>query len=125
MPNIFTMLLPTRLGGGSMAFTVSLLLVMTTLYASGGFLLKRFADGHGWQWFAFSACVYVFGNLTYSRLLAVTDLAVGTVLSSCAQILIVCLVGHFILSEHLSWTQWIGVLAAVVGVVLVSVPQGS
>ena len=106
------------------AVMAGLLILMTCLFAGGGFLLKRFADGHGWLWFAASACVYLAGNLTYSRLLAVSDLAVGTVLSSCAQILILCLVGHFILSEHLAWTQWIGVLAAAVGVVLVSVPQG-
>lgn len=109
----------------SFAVTGGLLVTMTGFYVSGGILLKRFADGYGWHWFALSACVYLIGNLSYSRLLAVADLAVGTVLSSCAQILILCLVGHFILSEHLSWTQWIGVLAAAVGVVLVSAPQGS
>lgn len=101
-----------------------LLAAMTALYASGGVLLKRFADGQGWQWFVASALVYLVGNFAYSRLLSVADLAVGTILSSCAQILILCLVGHFVLSEHLTPIQWIGVLAAAIGVVLVSAPQG-
>ena len=103
----------------------SLLTLMTLFFAGGGLLLKRFADGHGWWWFAASACVYLIGNLTYSRLLSVADLAVGTVLSSCAQILILCLVGHFFLSEHLSSRQWTGVFAATIGVVLISAPKGS
>ena len=102
-----------------------LLVIMTGFYVSGGILLKRFAEGHGWQWFVASALIYLTGNLTYSRLLAVTDLAVGTVLSSCAQILILCLVGHFFLSEHLSPVQWIGVAAAIIGVALISSPQGA
>lgn len=88
-------------------------------------LLKRFADGHGWWWFAASACVYLLGNFAYSRLLSVADLAVGTVLSSCAQILILCLIGHFVFSEVLSIFQWLGVLCACVGVALISIPIGS
>jgi len=34
-----------------------LLVIMTGFYVSGGILLKRFAEGHGWQWFAASALV--------------------------------------------------------------------
>jgi len=105
--------------------SVTLLATMTVLFAGGGVLLKRFADGHGWWWFAASACVYLLGNFTYSRLLSVADLAVGTVLSSCAQILILCLIGHFVLSEVLSIFQWLGVLCACVGVALISMPIGS
>lgn len=102
-----------------------LLTLMTFLFVGGGLFLKRFADGHGWWWFAASACVYLVGNFTYSRLLSVADLAVGTVLSSCAQILILSLIGHFVLSQVLSPIQWLGVLSACVGVVLISMPVGS
>jgi len=104
----------------SAAITGGLLIIMTLLFAGGGLLLKRFAEGAGWWWFVASACVYLAGNLTYSRLLAENPIAIATTLSGCAQIVILCIAGRILFADTLSLTQWIGVGAAVIGMVLVT-----
>lgn len=106
-------------------FTAGLLTLMTFLFAGGGLLLKRFAEGHGWWWFVASACVYLVGNLTYSRLLAENPIGVATTLSSCAQIIILCIAGRLVFSDTLTPTQWAGVGAALLGLILVSHPTST
>jgi|GEM_PF-6951262 len=101
-------------------FTAGLLALMTLLFAGGGLLLKRFAEGHGWWWFVASAGVYLVGNLTYSRLLAQNPIGVATTLSSCAQIIILCIAGRVVFSDTLTLTQWAGVGAAILGLILVT-----